>query len=121
MNEKLATQLDIAMLFEGNPHFSKFYSGFGQKGPWYCIAFKPELIQYHNDDGASLYGYRSCAMEEIAKEVFTKAEDENIRFSTEMLKDNKGNKAIISGTTTSGTINKVSSDNWANSITIASI
>ena len=56
MNEKLATQLDIAMLFEGNPHFSEFYSGVGQMGPWYCVAFKPELIQYHNDDGASLYG-----------------------------------------------------------------
>lgn len=121
MNEKLATQLDIAMLFEGNPHFSEFYSGVGQMGPWYCVAFKPELIQYHNDDGASLYGYRSCAMEEIAKEVFTKAENENIRFSTEMLKDNKDNKVVISGTTTSGTINRVSSNNWANGITITSI
>lgn len=89
MNEKLATQHDIAMLFEGNPHFSKFYSGLGQMGPWYCVAFKPELIQYHNDDGASLYGYRSCAMEEIANEVFTNlAEDGSIRFSTEMLNNN---------------------------------
>lgn len=118
MNEKLATQLDIAMLFEGNPHFSKFYSGLGQMGPWYCVAFKPELIQYHNDDGTSLYGYRSCAMEEIANEVFTKAEDENIRFSTEMLKDIK---VVISGTTTSGTIKGVSSGNWANSLALTSI
>lgn len=83
----LNTQLDIAMLFEGNPHFSKFYSGWGQFGPWYCIAFKPELIQYFNDDVFSLHGRRSCAMEDIAREVFLKEEDEIIKFSTENKED----------------------------------
>lgn len=88
MSDKLETQLDIAMLFEGNPHFSKFYTGWGEMGPWYCVAFKPELIQYHNDDATSLHGYRSCAMEDIARMVFTKEEDEIIRFSTEKLNNN---------------------------------
>ncbi len=79
------TQLDIAMLFEGNPHFSKMYSGWGQFGPWYCVAFKPELIQYFNEDAFSLHGRRSCAMEDIARDIFTKDEDSIIRFSTENL------------------------------------
>lgn len=87
-NGGLNTQLDIAMLFEGNPHFSKFYSGWGQMGPWYCVAFKPELIQYHNDDAMSLHGFRSCAMEDIARDIFLKEEDEIIRFGTEMLNNN---------------------------------
>lgn len=80
------TNLDIAMLFEGNPHFSKFYSGYGAFGPWYCLAFKPELIQYYTEDMTSLHGYRSCAMEDIARDIFTKEEDAVIYFSTERVK-----------------------------------
>ena len=83
----LNTQLDIAMLFKDNPHFSQFYSGYGEFGPWYCVAFKPELIQYFNEDCFSLHGRRSCAMEDIARDVFQKEEDEIIRFSTENKED----------------------------------
>ena len=83
--EKPNTALDIALLFEGNPHFSKMYSGVAPFGFWWCVAFKPELIQYHNEDASSLHGYRSCAMEDIAKDLFRKLTDENrIFFSTEM-------------------------------------
>lgn len=81
------TELDIAMLFEGNPHFSKFYSGWGLFGPWFCVAFKPELIQYFNDDASSLHGRRSCAMEDIARCIFTKEIDSKIRFSTENIEE----------------------------------
>ena len=81
------TNMDIAMLFEGNPHFSKFYTGWGMFGPWACVAFKPELIQYHNDDATSLHGRKSCAMEDIAREVFAKDEDTKVFFSTENIED----------------------------------
>lgn len=81
------TSLDIKMLFEGNPHFSRFCTGFGQFGPWFCIVFKPELIQYFTEDAASLHGRRSCAMEDIARDVFRKTEDQIILFSTENIED----------------------------------
>ena len=80
-------RLDIAMLFEGNPHFSKFYSGYGNMGPWFCVAFKPELIQYYTEDAVSLHGRRSCAMEDIAREIFPRIEDDKIYFSTENVED----------------------------------
>lgn len=79
----LGTNLDIAMLFEGNPHFSRLFSGWGQAGPIWCVVFKPELIQYFNDDGTSLTGRRSCAMEDIAKTIFPTMEHYKIYFSTE--------------------------------------
>lgn len=78
-----STNLDIALLFEGNPHFSRFYSTYGQMGPVWCVVFKPELIQYFNDDGDSLSGRRSCAMEDIAREVFPEMGHYKIYFSTE--------------------------------------
>lgn len=84
------TPLDIAQLFEGNPHFSKFYSGYGMFGPWFCIAFKPELIQYYNEDTTTLHGKRSCAMEDIARDVFYKDADNKIFFGTENLPTNIG-------------------------------
>lgn len=79
----LGTNLDIAMLFEGNPHYSRFFSGWTQMGPVWCVVFKPELIQFFTDDGTSLTGRRSCAMEDIAKMVFPKMEHYKIYFSTE--------------------------------------
>lgn len=80
-------RLDIAMLLEGNPHFSKFYSGMSEMGPWYCVAFKPELIQYFTEDAVSLHGRRSCAMEDIARELFPHVDDNKIYFSTENKED----------------------------------
>lgn len=81
------TSLDMAMLFEGNPHFSKFYSGMSQFGPWFCVAFKPELIQYYTNDATALHGRRSCAMEDIARTVFADQDDQCILFSTENIED----------------------------------
>lgn len=80
-------RLDIAMLFEGNPHFSKFYSGYGNMGPWFCVAFKPELIQYYTEDATSLHGKRSCAMEDIAYDIFPGLAENKIYFSTENKED----------------------------------
>lgn len=80
-------RLDIAMLFEGNPHFSKFYSGYGIAGPWYCVAFKPELIQYYTESTIALHGRRSCAMEDIARELFPEVAHNKIYFSTENIED----------------------------------
>ena len=91
-NNGLNTKLDIALLFEGNPHFTKMYSGSDAFGSWFCIAFKPELIQYFNDNTTSLHGRRSCAMEDIAREVFPDESHERIYFSTE----NKEDFGIIS-------------------------
>ena len=80
-------RLDIAMLFEGNPCFSKFYSGYGEMGPWFCVAFKPYLVQYYNEDAVSLHGRKSCAMEDIARELFPDIDNNKIYFSTENLED----------------------------------
>ncbi len=82
-------RLDIAMLFEGNPHFSKFYSGMGEMGAWYCVAFKPECIQYYNEDAVSLHGRKTTVMEDIARELFPHVDDNKIYFSTENIVDYK--------------------------------
>lgn len=93
-------RLDISMLFDGNPHFSKFYSGYGNMGPWFCVAFKPELIQYYTEDATSLHGRRSCAMEDIAYEIFPHLADDKIYFSTENKEDFAGyDVATINGGT----------------------
>lgn len=99
------TNLDIKLLFEGNPHFSKFYSGYGAFGPWFCIAFKPELIQYFTEDMTALHGRRSCAMEDIARDVFTKEEDQIIFFSTENIEDYGAIPLHLKLTTNAGIIN----------------
>ena len=80
-------RLDIAMLFEGNPHFSKFYSGFGNMGPWFCVAFKPECIQYYTEDAVSLHGRTSTVMEQIARDIFPNVDNDRIYFSTENKED----------------------------------
>lgn len=80
-------RIDIAMLFNGNPHFNKFYSGDSPFGPWFCVAFKPELIQYYTEDATSLHGRRSCAMEDIARDLFPQVEENRIYFSTENVED----------------------------------
>ena len=80
-------RLDIAMLFEDNPHFSKFYSGMSEMGPWYCVAFKPECIQFYNEDAVSLHGRKSTVMEDIARDIFPHIDDNKIYFSTENKED----------------------------------
>ena len=81
-------RIDIAMLFEGNPHFSKFYSGYGNLGPWFCVAFKPECIQYYNEDTVSLHGRKTTVAEDIARELFPHVDEESrIYFSTENKED----------------------------------
>lgn len=84
---KVNGRIDIAMLFNGNPHFSKFYSGDSPFGPWFCVAFKPELIQYYNEDATSLHGRKSCAMEDIARDLFPHVDEDRIYFSTENIED----------------------------------
>lgn len=86
-NNGFGTNLDIAMLFEGNPHFSRFFSGWTPMGPIWCVVFKPELIQYFTDDGEALTGRRSCAMEDIARAVLPKMKHSKILFSTENIED----------------------------------
>lgn len=84
-------RLDIAMLFNGNPHFSKFYSGMSEQGAWYCVAFKPECVQYYNEDAVSLHGRKTTVMEDIARELFPHVDDNKIYFSTENIEDSKSN------------------------------
>ena len=88
-------RLDIALLFEGNPHFSKFYSGMGEMGPWFCVAFKPECIQYYNEDAVSLHGRKSTVMEDIARELFPDVDTQSkIYFSTENVENRADNLCL---------------------------
>lgn len=57
--------------FLGNPAFS-FSSTVGgiSSNPFTYVAFKPEVVQYHNDDISDAYGNRSTLYQQLAKEVF---------------------------------------------------
>ena len=57
--------------FDGNPLFS--YAKEYQKGAFKnsYVVFKPEVIQYFNDDLSDINGNRTTVVAEVAKEVFS--------------------------------------------------
>ena len=61
------------ILFRGNPLFDSLYCVADQTGTEHgYFQFKPEVVQYFNDDCLDLNGLRSCLPEQIATEVFNK-------------------------------------------------
>lgn len=48
------------------------------------VVFRPEVVQYHNDDLSDIDGKRSCLFEDIAKEVI--GEENGLFFCTELVK-----------------------------------
>ena len=84
-DEKIATTISSA--FAGNPRFSKVATAdlFGTGNLTTFAIFKPEVIQFFNDDLTDYYGNWNGLAEDIAREVFK--EIPNVNYSTDIRKD----------------------------------
>lgn len=72
----------IKRAFEGNPAFSYATTIEGiMSNPISYVVFKPEVIQFWNDNMADPHGLTSTLMADIAKEII--GEDEGVIFSTD--------------------------------------
>lgn len=70
--------------FLGNPAFS-FATTIGglTSNTFTYVVFKPEVVQYHNDDISDVYGNRSTLYQQLAKEVSN--DIPGVYFSTDMV------------------------------------
>lgn len=72
----------IKRAFEGNPAFSYATTIEGiMSNPISYVVFKPEVIQFWNDNMGDPHGITSTLMADIAKEII--GEDEGVIFSTD--------------------------------------
>ena len=68
--------------FDGNPALSFTDTVDTVLGTFSYVVFKPEVVQYFNDDLSDYHGYRSTLYEDIARNVF---EGDVIRFCTDVV------------------------------------
>lgn len=70
--------------FEGNPTLSYVKEGSGVfKDSFKYVVFRPEVVQFFNDDLGDVNGYCSTLYQDIAKDIFTA--NDNVYFCTEAM------------------------------------
>ena len=61
--------------FSGNDAISYIYKASGISSPnWLYVVFKPEVVQFFNDDLSDVYGNETTLMEDIARDIFPDAD-----------------------------------------------
>lgn len=71
--------------FRGNPAFGGIVNVLQNGGNITYALFKPNVVQYYNDDISSCYGYATTTLENVAKQVFKDVGD--VRICSEMLEN----------------------------------
>lgn len=85
-NDVKPTQMDLfRRALSGNPIVSGFVSAETLWGAVNFVVFKPEIVQYYDDNMMDLNGIRTTVYQDLAKEVF-EGNDE-VFFCTEKIKD----------------------------------
>ena len=72
--------------FKGNGAVEEIISDVGLLKGWNYVVFKPEIVQFYDDNLASYYGIKTTLYEDIAREIFDQNSG-NIFFCT-------GNKEV---------------------------
>lgn len=84
-NDEKTTKTDLfRRAFGGNPIISEFVSVETLWGPLSFVVFKPEVIQYYNDELYDFNGLKTTIYQDLAKELFDVADD-GIFFCTEKI------------------------------------
>lgn len=89
-NQNSDTRIDLfRKAFKGNTAFSGVVEIPSEMpfSPSYVL-FKPEVVQYYNDDLSDANGLKTTLYQELAKDVFENSH-EGIFFCTEKIKDGK--------------------------------
>jgi hypothetical protein len=82
-----AAQEDYKVLFEGNHNVSRVVEGGNPViGKRTYVVFKPEVVQWFDDNLMDVNGNRSTLMEDIAREVFDQGFQQGASFCTEKVK-----------------------------------
>ena len=72
--------------FKGNGAVEEIISDVGLLKGWNYVVFKPEIVQFYDDNLASYYGVKTTLYEDIAREIFDQNSG-NVFFCT-------GNKEV---------------------------
>lgn len=74
---------DLETLFTGNPSFNRVEKLRDATGCEHdFVIFEPEVVQYFDDDLKDLNGFRTCLVQDIARDVFEDLMAKGIRFCT---------------------------------------
>lgn len=74
---------DLETLFTGNPSFNRVVKLRDMAGCEHdFVVFEPEVVQYFNDDLKDLNGFRTCLVQDVARDVFEDLMAKGIRFCT---------------------------------------